>query len=88
MEGALLGASIATITLGVAFKLEKPCREAGGVPDYTVIAICRDRNDNILFEAEVETMEDEKQVWEECRKYGDGVWLEKILEEKEASSGA
>ncbi len=46
-----------------------------------VTALCRDHLDNIIFEVEVETIEDEKAVHEECRKYGGGAWVDFIVEE-------
>jgi hypothetical protein len=45
-----------------------------------VIALCRDHNDNILFEAEVETIEDVKTVFEECKRYVDNTWVDFVYD--------
>lgn len=50
-----------------------------GVNEVRVVALCRDHNDNILFEAVVESLEDEKRVWRECRRYRDNTWVDYII---------
>ena len=55
-----------------------------GVP--RVIALCRDHLDNILFEAEVKTVEDEKKVQEECKKYVDDTWVDYILKDDQSGT--
>jgi len=52
-----------------------------------VVLICRDHLDNPLFEAEVQRLEDEKEVWNECRKYGDDVWLDYALYDDNTEEG-
>ena len=44
-----------------------------------VVLVCRDHLDNILFEVEVESMEDERAVRDRCREYVDDVWLDYYL---------
>ncbi len=43
--------------------------------------LCRDHVDNVLFEASVETIDDEREVIRECRKYGPGTWVDYVLDE-------
>ena len=48
-----------------------------------VVLICRDHLDNPLFEVEVKSIDDEKEAWRECQKYGEDVWLDyKLVEER------
>ena len=52
-----------------------------------VVLVCRDHVDNMLFEAEVCTIEDERIVWKKCREYADDVWLDYYLKDcKESES--
>ena len=46
-----------------------------------VILLCRDHLDNILFEAEVKSIDDERAVKEECKKYADDMWVDYVIEE-------
>ena len=46
-----------------------------------VVLLCRDHNDNVLFEAEVRSIEDEARVWDECRGYAEDVWLDYVIED-------
>ncbi len=53
-----------------------------------VVLVCRDHLDNILFEAEVRTIEDERAVRDRCREYADDVWLDYyLIYGKEGDSG-
>ena len=43
--------------------------------------MCRDHLNNVLFEAEVKDIDDEKVLAEECRRYADGTWVDYVVED-------